>query len=211
VQKASRSSDLEVAARAVSVMKRIAEKVPAEQLRPRLEDVIQTVEFNITGRILTQTFKAKSAHFGELSLKLSDLRSLNFRSSSPDGELTVDAGKHGSAPEQWLDTGLMVDPTLRLVVQASGQVDLWPQGPGQYMAGPKGYSTPGKGGVFMAGSLLGRVGENGKVFLIGERYEGIPTDEGKVFLQIVPSPWNNASTGTYRVKMSVDHVALTGR
>ncbi len=211
VQKAARDTDLEVAQRAATVLKRISEKVPADQLRTKMEDTIQTQEFPIIGRIVSPTIKASSVHFGELSLKLSDLRSLHVRTSLGDTELTVDATKYGSQPDQWLDSGLVIDAGLRLVILGDGQVDLWPQGPGQYLTGPKGYTTPGKGSGFMAGSLLGRVGDNGKVFLIGERYEGVPAEEGKIYFHIVPSPWNNASTGSYRVKITTDHVALGGR
>lgn len=211
VQKAAQSADLEVSQRAQGILKRIGEKVPADQLRTKLDDSIQTVEFPVTGRIVTSTVKARSTHFGDVTLKLSDLRSLHVRSGSGEAEFVVDAAKYGSAVDQWMDTGVMVDPSLRLVVHGAGQVDLWPQGPGQYLTGPKGYSTPGKGGTHMAGSLLGRVGDAGKVFLVGERYEGVPGEEGKVFLHIVPSPWNNASTGNYKVKIATDHVALTGR
>lgn len=211
VRKAARSSDLEVAQRAQGILKRIGEKVPPDQLRIKCEDSIQTNEFAITGRVVTPTIKARSTHFGEVTLKLSDLRSLHIRSGTGETEVVVDAAKYGSATDQWMDAGMVVDASLRLVIQSSGQVDLWPQGPGQYMTGPKGYSTPGKGGTHMAGSLLGRVGEAGKVFLIGDRFEGVPGEEGKVFLHIVPSPWNNASTGSYRVKIATDHVALSGR
>ena len=83
--------------------------------------------------------------------------------------------------EQWLDTGFHVDANLRLIVSGEGQVDLWPQGPGQYMTTPKGYTTAGKGSSHMAGSLVGRVGENGKIFFIGERYEGTPGEDGRLF------------------------------
>jgi hypothetical protein len=95
------------------------------------------------------------------------------------------------------------------VLTGDGQVDLWPMGPGQYLASPKGFNTPGKGGHFQAGALVGRVGETGKAFLIGERYEGTPGEEGKLYLQITPSPWNNASSGCYRVRINTDHIALT--
>ena len=211
VQKAAQSTDLEVSQRAQGILKKIGDKVPADQLRTKVEDSIQTVEFPVTGRIVTSTVKARSTHFGEVTLKLSDLRSLHIRNGTGEVELLVDAAKHGSATDQWMDTGVVVDPSLRVTIHGSGQVDLWPQGPGQYVTGPKGYSTPGKGGTHMAGSLLGRVGDAGKVFLVGERYDGVPGDEGKVFLHIVPSPWNNASTGAYKVKIATDHVALTGR
>jgi len=77
------------------------------------------------------------------------------------------------------------------------------------MTSPKGYNTAGKGGVFMAGTLLGRIGANGKIFVIADRYEGVPDQEGKVYLHIVPSPWNNASSGSYKVRIRTDYVALS--
>lgn len=211
VQKASRNPDLEVAQRAALVLKRISEKVPAEQLRVKEDDVIHTFQFPVVGRIMSNHIKAFSTHFGELNLRLSDLRTMHLRPTGGDTEYTVDATRHGSAPDQWLDTGVVVDGAVRLVISAEGQVDLWPQGPGQYVTGPKGYTTAGKGGSFMAGSLLGRIGENGKVFCIGDRFEGAPGDEGKLYLHIVPSPWNNASSGAYRVRLNTDHLALSSR
>ncbi len=211
LKKASMSSDLEVAHRVTGLMKRIADKNTPEMLKMKDDDVIHTAEFPVIGRIASPTIKAHSAHFGELALKLSDLRTVHLRSAGAECELTVDAAKHGSAPEQWLDTGLNVDASLRLAITSDGQVDLWPQGPGQYITTPKGYTTAGKGTSHMAGALVGRVGDNGKAFLIGERYDGAPGEEGRLFLQIVPSPWNNASTGSYRVRIATEHVALTSR
>jgi hypothetical protein len=211
LKKASRSSDLEVTNRVAGLMKRIADKHPPELLRMKEEDVIHTTEFPVIGRIASPTIKAHSAHFGELALKLSDLRTVHLRGGGGECELTVDASKHGSAPDQWLDTGVNVDVNIRLVIQGEGQVDLWPQGPGQYITTPKGYTTAGKGSTYMAGALVGRVGDTGKVFLIGERYDGAPGDEGRLFVHIVPSPWNNASTGSYRVRVHTDHVALATR
>jgi len=211
LQKASRSGDQEVAVRAVSVIKQISERVPQDLLRLREEDVIHTSEFAIVGRITAPTFKAHSPHFGEVSLKLCDLRTLQMRQSGGKQELVVDAAKYGSSLDQWFDTGITIDGQQRMSITGEGQVDLWPQGPGQYLAAPKGYNTAGKGGQFMAGALVGRIGENGKAFLIGDRYDGTFTEEGKLYLQIVPSPWNNASAGTYRVRIQTENVVVGSR
>jgi hypothetical protein len=43
------------------------------------------------------------------------------------------------------------------------------------------------------------VGRSGKVFLIGEDYKGKPGEEGRLYLSIIPSAWNNASSGEYTV------------
>jgi hypothetical protein len=208
LQRASLSTDPEVSQRASGVIKRITEKTGQENLRIKEEDYIQTLEFPITGRILHPNIKAHSTHFGDLTIKLSELRTLFVRGNSGDNDLVVDAAKFANLPDQWLDAGVLVDPALRLTIVGDGQIDLWPQGPGQYITGPKGYSTAGKGGNFMAGALIAKVGETGKAFLIGERFEGTVTEEGKLYLQIVPSPWNNASAGTYRVRIAMEHVAL---
>jgi hypothetical protein len=209
LQKASRSGDQEVAYRAVSVIKQISERVAPELLRLREDDVIQTTEFVVIGRITSDTIKAHSPHFGEVALKLSELRTVHLRQNGGRNDLVVDAGKYGSTLDQWFDTGVAVDAAQRMVITSDGQVDLWPQEAGKYIATPKGYNnTPGKGGLYPAGVLIGRIGENGKTFLIGERFEGTAAEEGKLFLLIVPSPWNNASTGHYRVRLQTEHVAI---
>jgi hypothetical protein len=209
LQRASRSQDRETAQRASQVLKQLSDKLPPDLLRLREDDTIYTRDFTVVGRIVSPTLKAHSTHFGAMALRLSDLRTLHVRHQTGTSELTVDATKHGSDPGQWLDTGINVDPSQKLVILSNGSVDLWPQGPGQYMATPKGYNTTGKGGVFMAGSLVARVGETGKAFCVGERYEGTPSEEGRLFLHIVPSPWNNPSAGSYRVRIHTDPLALT--
>jgi len=211
LQKASKSGDQEVAYRAVNLLKQISERVSPELLRLREEDVIHTTEFTVIGRINTPTIKAHSPHFGEVALKLSELRGMQIRQHGGKQDLIVDAGKHGSASDQWCDTGITIDAGQRVVICSEGQVDLWPQGPGQYLAVPKGYNTAGKGGQFLAGALIGRIGDNGKAFLIGDRYEGSASEEGKLYLQIVPSPWNNASAGTYRVRIQTEYAAANAR
>ena len=208
LQKASRSSDQEVSYRAASLIKQISERTSPELLKMREEDVIQTVEFTVTGKITSQTIKANSPHFGDVALKLSELRTMQVRQHGGKSDLVLDAAKVGSALDQWCDTGIIVDAAQRVLITGEGQVDLWPQGPGQYLAAPKGYNTAGKGGQFMAGALVGKIGENGKAFYVGDRFEGAANEEGKLYLQIVPSPWNNESTGNYRVRVQTDHATI---
>jgi hypothetical protein len=211
LQKAAKSGDAEIAQRATQILKQIGDKCSPELLKLKEDDVIHTNEFTVVGRIAAPTIKAQSPHFGDVALKLSDLRAMHVRQQCNNGELVVDAAKYGCEPGQWLDTGVLVDPSMKLMVVVHGQVDLWPQTPGQYVAGPKGYNAVGKGGPYMAGSLIGRVGENGKPFLIGDRYETPVGDEGKLYLHIVPSPWNSPSVGSYHVRIHTDPLALTAQ
>ncbi len=208
LQKASHSPELEVAKRAQSLLVRISEKTPPEILKIRADDVVQTRDFPVVGRIASSTIKAHSPLFGEQLLKLHDLRSIQLRGQRGESEITLDASKYGSALDQWYDTGITIDGQLRLSITSEGSVDLWPQTAGQYVAQPRGYNTPGKGGAFLAGALVGKVGDTGRTFLVGERFEGSTTEEGKLYLHIIPSPWNNASSGIYRVRVATEHVSV---
>jgi hypothetical protein len=211
LQKACKSNDPETVQRATQILKQITDKTSPELLRLKEDDIIHTNEFTIVGRIVTTSLKAQSPHFGEVALKLCDLRAMHVRQQCNTGELHVDAAKFGCEANQWMDTGVSLDPSMQLVVVVNGQVDLWPQTPGQYVAGPKGYNAVGKGGPFMAGSLIGRIGENGKAFLIGDRFEVPVSEEGKLYVHIVPSPWNSPSIGGYHVRIHTNPVALTSK
>jgi hypothetical protein len=115
-------------------------------------------------------------------------------------EVTIEAAKYGSDANSWLDTGFEALGG-KLLITASGTVDLWPQGPG-YTSQASGYAQGGRMGQHLAGQLLGKIGEDGQVFVIGDRYEGTPSRDGKLYLHIVHSPWGNASAGSYQVKIT---------
>ncbi len=40
------------------------------------------------------------------------------------------------------------------------------------------------------GSLVGRIGDRGRPFVVGSKYEGIATEDGKLYLGIMSSPYN---------------------
>jgi hypothetical protein len=215
---ASKSTDLEVSQRVELALKRIRAKIPAKHLRLREDDLILTPAFTIVGRIRTPTIQARAENFGDLSVRVSQLRVIRMMGNGREVEVNVDAAKHVANGGQWLDTGFEVHSNTRLAVTAVGQIDLWPQGPGQYVCGPQGYGAAGRGAVGgnrivlgngpgMAavgqypGALLGRVGDNGPIFIIGEHFQGTPGREGRLYLQIGPNPWNNPSQGTFQVRI----------
>src|SRR5579872_4167606 len=73
---------------------------------------------------------------------------------------------------------------------------------GQHVSEPSGYQAQGSDGGYRAGTLLGRIGEDGNVFVVGPRFEGHSDRSGKLYLRIVPLAGGNGSTGTYQVKVS---------
>jgi hypothetical protein len=123
-----------------------------------------------------------------------------------------------------MDSGIEVTADAGLEITATGTVDLWPMGgeTGMYTATPAGMPGGGQGGFvvvggrvgrgggggaggagYSPGALLGRIGENGRVFVVGARHHSVPKEEGRLYLRIAPSSWGNDSTGTYDVRISV--------
>jgi hypothetical protein len=218
VLEASRAGELEVAMRAKALVKQLQAKHQKKDLKTGAEDRVVTPTFTIVGRILTFKLKAKAELFGDVDLPVARMRTLrSFAHAGLDVEVIVDAARYGGQG-QWLETDFQVDGRTTVQITAQGQVDVWPQQNGQFIVGPNGLQgrnagmqailVPGRkirGAInahTFGGALLGKVGEDGEVFAIGERYEGMPDQTGKLYLHIGPSPWNAQSTGTYEVKIS---------
>jgi hypothetical protein len=212
IQLARTSTDAEATKRAQEAIGKIRAKVPANDLKLGDDDKIITPRFTIVGRIAASSFKTKSEYFGEVELSLSKLRSLRSVTDTRDADVIIDAGKYAQ-PGQWLDTGVAVDSYGTLAIAASGEIELRPMLPGTYLASPRGllrntgFAAKTKKGMDAAsrspGTLIGRIGENGEPFVVGDRYDGSSDREGKLYLQIVPSPYDNNSVGSYQVKIQV--------
>ncbi len=205
---ASRVKEAEIANRAKSVVQKLQAKHPKKDLKIIVDDRVITPTFPIVGRILTPSIKAKADYFGTVELSLADMRTMRAASvTGVDVDVTIDAAKY-AVRGQWLPTNFQVDGHSAIVITAKGLVDLAPDDPGQMMSGPNGYGRAAPGGFKGAkgvaknsgGLLIGKIGENGDTFIIGERYEGTPTQDGKLYLQINPSPYSPQSSGSYEVK-----------
>ena len=221
VFEASRSADLEIARRAKEVVKQLQASHPKKDLKVAPEDRVITPTFTIVGRILTPTFKAQAELFGQVELPVARMRGLrSLHGGTAAVDVTIDAGKYAMAG-QWLETEFEVDGRSAIVVSAKGMVDTWPQQGGQYNVGPNGLQGRNMGfapgavmvpagrkivgqlnGQMYGGMLLGKIGADGEIFTIGERYEGTPETEGKLYLHIGPSPWNTPSTGHFEVNIA---------
>ncbi len=164
-------------------------------------DTILAKQFTPIGTIVGTHLKLRTAHLGEQTVALAAVE--NIRVAGGQARLIIDAGRHGSPGKEWHAAPVVLSDRRNITIIASGNVDLWPMGPGQYICTPKGFSTTGQGGIHMAGSLIGKYGEAGEQFVIGERYTGV-TKTGRLYLWIVPSPWNNNSSGSYEVNITVE-------
>jgi hypothetical protein len=83
LKKTPPSKDPEVAKRTEAIFKQIESSIPAAKLQVRSNDLIQTKEFTVTGRIPTRQLKVKSKYFGETELKLNEVSSMNATAKAP--------------------------------------------------------------------------------------------------------------------------------
>lgn len=170
-----------------------------ESVKVSLEDTISTNDSVLKGEVVTDGWKVNSPLLGDFSLRLFAIKEVHVLSSLRDSEFELDAAVHNGSV--WLTAKRINGFGEKLSIACEGKIDLWPQGNGQYVTTPKGYTSNGVKFAFPAGSIIGKIGENGTPFLIGERLDNINTKEMDLYLTIVPSPWNNASEGTYKVKL----------
>src|SRR5207253_3212249 len=89
--KALKHSDPEVGRRAEEGIKYLQQKVPAGQLDPREYDVIHTEDSKITGKLTTAHLRVLTFQFGELQLRLADVRMLRSGSGMAVEEVATAA------------------------------------------------------------------------------------------------------------------------
>jgi hypothetical protein len=201
---AAKSGDQEIGQRARAAMDHIRDRTPARLLNLKSTDSIQTNEFAMQGRIVNPNFKVRTAYFGDLDVKVADIRSIRWTGTLDEPtELTVDAAKFGAVDNAWMDTQMLVESELQITLTAGGQVDLLQQQqPGNLMSGPEGNKDAQRNGAHAPGTLIGKIGENGEVFVVGQRLEKSFSQEGKLFLRIVAFPNSNGAGGAYTVKVT---------
>jgi hypothetical protein len=203
---ATRAKEAEAANRAKTVVQRLHAKFQRKDLKTDAEDKVVTPKFTIVGRIVTPALKVNTEYFGDADLSLSAMRTLrSIGGATPDVEVAIDAGKF-AVQGKWMATGYFVDGKSGIYISAKGQVDLAPDqggmivGPnGQRANNPFGAKVKIKGNV--GGLLIGKIGEDGDSFVVGDRYEGTPVQAGTLYLHINPSPYGSQSTGSYDVRI----------
>jgi len=76
--RASRNqTDLEMRQRIEQLLDKLRQVIPEDQLNIRVHDYVQTADSRIAGKITASNFKISSAQFGQLQLRLSDIRELH--------------------------------------------------------------------------------------------------------------------------------------
>lgn len=114
-------SDLEVAARLEDVLEKVRAKLPQEQGEPREWDIVHTDLSRIAGKLELSTLKAETAQFGDVNLKLSDVRDLRF-----NGGVDLDLSKAEPAPAHLYDKVDQIGKTFTYKIKGNaGAGTLW--------------------------------------------------------------------------------------
>jgi hypothetical protein len=199
LKRASKSSDAETAKRAGELLTKLEDKLPPEKLKFRDSDLVTTVDFTARGRIEAKTLQGHTPYFGDVKLQIAEVRSLRSVAFGGERTLQIDSGKHLDQTAAWLDTDVELTGDIPLEIVASGQISLYRGG--GYECGPKGHPSYSNG-MHQSGALLGRIGANGEVFVVGEKYNGTPKGTGKLYLRLAHSPWPQQATGSFKVTIT---------
>jgi hypothetical protein len=87
---AAKLKDAEVVRRVESLLEQMRQAVSEKDLEIRKHDVIQTADSKIAGHIEGESLKVQTAQFGDVQMKLADLRSLRSLSAAADAEVVAD-------------------------------------------------------------------------------------------------------------------------
>ena len=103
----------------------------------------------------------------------------------------------------WQPTGWIVEPNQKLKITASGTV-YWMGGSFDYASGPDGIYHPYCSDLrFLHEAILGKVGDNGTVFLVGSLYLGIPGEVGELSL-FTNDNCKSDNSGSFQVRIECD-------
>ncbi len=174
--------DLEVKNRAVALLK-------LYKNTPPLIDTVTLKDGLMEGKIQQKEISGESVSLGKMTIRISQIKELATKIDNKEVLVSLASG--------WIKAGYV---NGSCAVEASGQVDMWPQQAGQWLANPNGQMNGST--VFEsypAGCLLGRFA--GKVFLLGEHFYAENMGNGELEVRINGSPWSTTFEGEYRVKV----------
>jgi hypothetical protein len=208
-----KGGDLEMTRRVEGLIKDIQAKLPVEALQTRRTDIVRTSDSTLSGHITSGSLKIQCEIFGDLKVPLWRLR--DIRTSMGEMIVAVDAAKFGNRVK-WMETDFEVSLDTRIEISATGEINLDPNN--QLMAPqtrnirPDGTNQLGSGEPYLAGVLLGKIGQDGPTFIVGSRHTLTPTRAGKLYFRIVTlEPGNNLrAEGSYQVRIASDLSPVLG-
>ena len=189
LEKATASEDEEVKTRAQKLLEEFEgeEEEPDEEeahLAPLEgdEDEIKTRQFVVRGVVQEKAFEVET-RYGELTFRRDDILSIVFQEPL-FLKRTIDVpGTSFAGNKQWVDSEQDLPAGKPFTLTATGTVVL--QNYGNINCGPSGTTNvPAMFNDLAAGALVGKIGEEGKPFLVGAEYQGTAEEAGRLYLGI---------------------------
>ena len=188
LQRASKSTDPgNRSTGALEVPKQISEKSSPELLRLKEEDVISSND-RVHHRLPFFRRRSRPSHPMPPSNRATCARCTSANNTTPASCLSMPPSMaanraSGSTPASFSTRTFAwsLSFTAKLIFGRKLLASMSPD--------PRA-TTPWARGPIHGRLVIGRIGENGKPFLVGDRFESSVGEEGKLFLHIVPSPWS---------------------
>jgi hypothetical protein len=187
----------EVRNRIDALLKKLSADVKAN-----IEDAIKARHLTVSGTLLLDSLVLKS-RFGDLTVKLTDVRNIRWLGKGETKTLTLEAK---TGVREWVDTGVDVRAGENVVVACAGQMHLFGNNDPLIPAGTRGWGNPNP---CLAGTLLARLGPAGKPFEIGALKKWQAASSERLYLRVFVNEQvlrNNTSdeqnSGAYAVKVS---------
>jgi hypothetical protein len=196
---AVKSEDIEVRTRAEKLVKEIVSSMGADTEEILDDDEIVTKKFTIRGTLLVDKFVIKTK-YGTITAEKKDVKNIVVTKLSMIDETIVVSGSSHAGSGSMKNTGIDLGKGDKITIRASGTVHIRSWNITVSPDGNKSYSSHFPG--IQAGALMGRIGTNGPLFLIGSNYKGVAGRSGRLYLGIGVRP-NYSGTGDFRAKVQV--------
>jgi len=206
VRAAKSSPNEEVSTRAELLVEELEEKAEAKKeavgisdapggLKGTLDEVV-TTRMVIRGTVELDRIVIGS-RYGDLQVDVADLVEVAFQRGGPE-QIKLDVLPKHQPNGTWLDTKIELDKGMSFRIEASGNMSNPNYGVSSGPTGATQYSSGNAFHNFPLLSLVGKVGKNGKPFLVGQTYKGKASGSGRLYLSVVPFTYDPGNvTGKY--------------
>jgi hypothetical protein len=201
IEAATRSEDAEVATRAQALLAEI-DMGDDEEIQPADDEII-TPTLTLRGVMKLDAISLQT-RYGTLKLDKKDILTLTLGEMADAGKI-VRLTDRNTSQGQWLDTGIRVKRGDRIIVSATGAINWVNNG---YVTEPRGnpqigqWTRIGNQPVFY-GALVGRIGQSGQMFFIGDKFNDKASADGNLSIAIGCSWGPQNATGDYKVRIEV--------
>jgi hypothetical protein len=153
-------------------------------------DTVETEDFTVVGKIVQQSFTMESK-YGTLSVRIGDIKAARRELGIvEEQEIRKKLSVEGQyiAQTQFKDSKIRVQRGDKITISADGKIVMSPWGSAS-VTGPEGSSNYGTGSVggqsFPGGTLVGRIGNSGKVFKVGSKVTHTADGDGMLMFGVV--------------------------